>query len=449
MEPAHASIAQLIGARHRRRVRAMLWFGAAVLSVLGVAWAIFFGTLGHWSLVLVDIAMATAGVGVGALTYFKRTRLAFYLFITAGFIVVACISWILDIPNDAAPRTSHLYMLVLGLIANLCLRDEPAWERIAVVGTCLTAFVVLASTNAGWHTAWAIPDSVRVTGSWLTSICAVLAMFVLMQIMLSDVAETSSLESDLRKALARGEFFLHYQPQVLSSGAVTGAEALLRWSHPKRGLVSPAEFIGVAEQTGLIIPIGEWVLVSACTQLAQWAHQPHMADLSVSVNVSAQQFEQADFVDQVRAITARTGANPHRLKVELTESMLANDIGDIIAKMNALKDLGVGTSLDDFGTGYSSLSYLKRLPLDQLKIDQSFVRDVLVNASDASIARTIVKLGRDLHFTVIAEGVETIGQRDFLIEHGCHRFQGYLYSKPVTAMQLVQFVEITRQKLPS
>ena len=437
--PSHASNQEL-GARHIRRVRATLWFGAVVLSLQGMGWAVFFIIRGAWPLVLIDLAVLAVGIAVGVLTHRRRTRLAFYLFLLGSFLVVCWSSLVNDIPSAQVPRATHLYLLVLGLAANLFLRNDPPWLRRSIVGFCLLSFVGLASTSVGLATPFAMPDSVRSLGTWVHAALATAAMYVLMQFMMSDLIENSSLEADLRKGLQRGEFFLLYQPQVTSDGQVFGAEALVRWRHPSRGLVSPAEFIGVAEQTGLIIPLGSWVLGTACTQLAAWAKQPAMAHLTLAVNVSAHQFGQANFVEQVQTTAARTGANPHLLKVELTESMLAHDIEDIIQKMHALRAIGVGTSLDDFGTGYSSLTYLKRLPLDQLKIDQSFVRDVMANGNDASIAKTIINLGKDLNFTVIAEGVETSDQRDFLMANDCHLFQGYLYSKPVSAQHLAQFV---------
>ena len=240
-----------------------------------------------------------------------------------------------------------------------------------------------------------------------------------------------ALETDLRQSLQKKEFFLHYQPQVDMLGRVMGAEVLIRWQHPQRGPVSPADFIPIAEDTGLILPIGYWVLETTCTQLATWANRPEMAHLTLAVNVSASQFHHPDFVDQVKAVIEHTGTNPLKLKLELTESMLLDDVESIITKMKELKAYGVGFSLDDFGTGYSSLSYLKRLPLDQLKIDQSFVRDVLSDSDNAAIARTIVALGQSLRLNVIAEGVETMAQRDFLEQSGCHAYQGYLFSRPV------------------
>ncbi|MFT3847954.1 MAG: EAL domain-containing protein [Propionivibrio sp.] len=248
------------------------------------------------------------------------------------------------------------------------------------------------------------------------------------------------LEVDLRRAIEERQFVLYYQPQLDADNRVIGGEALLRWQHPRRGLVGPNEFIRTAEDTGLIIPIGQWVLETACEQLAAWSKRPQTAQLSLALNVSARQFHNVDFIFHVVSALERTGANPQRLKLELTESLLLDDVEDVIDKMNMLKELGAGFSLDDFGTGYSSLAYLKRLPLDQLKIDRSFVRDVLTDANDASIARTVVVLAQNLGLSVIAEGVETEGQRDFLIENGCRAFQGYLFSRPLPLADFETYV---------
>ena len=254
------------------------------------------------------------------------------------------------------------------------------------------------------------------------------------------VTARAVLEVDLRRAIEEEQFVLLYQPQLDSDNRVIGGEALLRWQHPTRGLVGPNDFIRVAEETGLIIPIGQWVLEAVCAQLVAWAQHPEFAQISVALNVSARQFHNADFIDRVIAALERTGAKPQQLKLELTESLLLDDVEEVIEKMSMLKALGTGFSLDDFGTGYSSLSYLKRLPLDQLKIDQSFVRDVLTDANDASIARTVVALAQNLGLAVIAEGVETEGQRDFLIENGCRAFQGYLFSRPLPLADFEAYV---------
>ena len=241
----------------------------------------------------------------------------------------------------------------------------------------------------------------------------------------------AAMEDELRRVVQYQQLVLYYQPQIDEFDRVLGAEALLRWEHPQRGLVPPADFIPLAEETGLIVPIGRWVLETACQQLREWQHNPATCDLMLAVNVSARQFRQPDFVAVVHVVLESTGANPARLKLELTESVVLDDVADTIEKMKELKKLGVGFSMDDFGTGYSSLSYLRRLPLDQLKIDRSFIRDVETNSGDAVIVQTIIGMANSLGLGVIAEGVENEAQRKFLNRNGCPNFQGYLFSKPV------------------
>ncbi|MEI7456329.1 MAG: EAL domain-containing protein [Nitrosomonadales bacterium] len=264
------------------------------------------------------------------------------------------------------------------------------------------------------------------------------------QDMETKVTRYANMENDLRVAVQQQQFVLHYQPQVVDQQLI-GVEALVRWQKADGSMVSPADFIPMAEETGLILPLGLWVLETACRQLAAWASQPERAHLTIAVNVSAHQFRQADFVDQVLEVLKNSSAEPHRLKLELTESLLLTDVEEIIEKMIALKLTGVSFSLDDFGTGYSSLSYLKRLPLDQLKIDQSFVRDVLIDPNDAAIARTIITLAQSLGLGVIAEGVETEAQREFLAGAGCHAYQGYLFSKPLHIDDFESFIQRRHQ----
>jgi diguanylate cyclase (GGDEF)-like protein/PAS domain S-box-containing protein len=250
-------------------------------------------------------------------------------------------------------------------------------------------------------------------------------------VMQTMISARAALETDLREDLKMEKLLLHYQPQVDHEGRLLGAEALARWPHAHRGMVSPSEFIPVAESAGLILPLGALMLKIACRQLACWSTDPAMEHLTVAINVSALQMRQKNFVEQVRAIIEQTGANPHRLKIELTESTLVSNVDDVIAKMHKLKAIGIGFSLDDFGTGYSSLSYLKRLPLDQLKIDRSFVKDVLVDPNDAAIAQMIIALSKSLGLSVIAEGVETDEQYAFLARYGQLNYQGYLFGRPL------------------
>jgi diguanylate cyclase (GGDEF)-like protein/PAS domain S-box-containing protein len=243
------------------------------------------------------------------------------------------------------------------------------------------------------------------------------------------------LERELRKALDKHQLHLYYQIQVDVSGRPMGAEALIRWLHPEHGLVSPFHFIPLAEETGLILPIGQWVLETACKQLKVWEHEEITQDLTLSINVSAKQFRQADFVNQIKEAVKRYDINPMLLKLELTESMLLDNIEDTVTTMNKLKEVGIRFSLDDFGTGYSSLQYLKRLPLYQLKIDQSFVRDIAVDSSDQAIVRTIIAMAHTLNLNVIAEGVETEEQQGLLLNNGCTHYQGYFYGRPVPIEQ--------------
>ena len=254
--------------------------------------------------------------------------------------------------------------------------------------------------------------------------------------MQASIAARNAMEADLRLGLAQRHFALYYQAQVDSSGELVGVEALLRLQHPDKGLIMPAALIGVAEDTGLIFELGYWTLETACTQLHAWSSDPARARLTISVNVSARQFSDLAFVERVRSIVERTGANPQRLILELTESLLLDEVETTIGKMIALRQRGIRFSLDDFGTGFSSLSYLKRLPLHEIKIDRSFVQHLTDDANDAVIVRAILALADSFGLSVIAEGVDTLAQRDFLLRSGCTRFQGYLFGRPVPVAML-------------
>jgi len=256
-----------------------------------------------------------------------------------------------------------------------------------------------------------------------------------------------NLEAELNQALALHQFRVHYQPQYDRDGLIVGAEALVRWQHPQRGLVMPGQFIPLAEETGLILPLGQWVLEQVCHQIHAWREHPVLGQLVVSVNLCAHQLLQANFVESVTSVLMASSADPHKLQLELTESVLAHSIEDVSEKMRRLVALGVHFSLDDFGTGYSSLSYLKRLPIQQLKIDASFVRDLQTDPHDVAIARTIIALGQSLGLEVIAEGVETTAQRDILLAQGCRLFQGYLYARPQALAELVDLVKVPQPQL--
>ena len=253
--------------------------------------------------------------------------------------------------------------------------------------------------------------------------------------MQDDITQYVKLERELIKAIELAQFELFYQVQVDDKQKPIGAEALIRWNHPELGLVAPGYFIEMAEETGLIVPIGQWVLEAACKQLKAWEAIPQMRSLTLAVNISSKQFHQDDFVSHVKYIVKHHGIHPALLKLELTETAFTNNIESLIASMNALKGIGIQLELDDFGTGYSSLQYLKRLPLEQLKIDQSFVREIEYNENDKQIVRTIISMAHNLQLKVIAEGVETENQKQILLDSGCQRFQGYLFGRPLPADQ--------------
>jgi diguanylate cyclase (GGDEF)-like protein/PAS domain S-box-containing protein len=253
----------------------------------------------------------------------------------------------------------------------------------------------------------------------------------------------SSLESELSLAISQEQFSLYYQPQVDTKGHVKSVEALIRWNHPKRGLVLPNDFISLAEDTGLILTIGKWVMETACSQLKQWEKHPHTSALKIAVNVSAKEFRQSDYVAQVERIIKASRINPLLLKLELTESIVIENMEDTIEKMNALKQLGITFSMDDFGTGFSALSYLAQLPLTQLKIDKSFVDNIPGTKNNEMITRTIITMGHGLEMHVIAEGVETRAQRKFLEANGCTSYQGYLFSRPLPITELEEFLKRT------
>lgn len=434
-----------LGGMHERRVRRMLLLGNGITAATSIFWGVFFALRGNWFTVgldLIAVAMATTSV---LLMRRGHTRAASLLLIGVLYGVLLINAALFDVPTPAVPRSAHQFLLALGILSCLLMRQERPWLRHGIPLVCMLTYLAFAATNLGWVTPLVLPESIRAPGAWINHAIAVATVYATLLVVQTDVAERNGLEAELRDGLVRGELLLHYQPQLATVAGqdepvVVGAEALVRWNHPQRGMVSPAEFIPLAESSGLMLPLGDWVLRTACAQLALWRHRPETASLVLAVNVSASQFVQPDFVTRVLASIEQAGADASKLKLELTESMLAQDLDDIIAKMATLKARGVGFSLDDFGTGFSSLSYLRRLPLDQLKIDQSFVRAMLNSPSDAAIAKTVVDLGQSLGLQVIAEGVETDAEHSFLASIGCTMYQGYLFSRPVGVAGFDEFV---------
>ena len=414
-----------------------------VVGALSLAWTLFFAAHGNWILAASQVGVVlVAGFSMlmAARGYTKVALLVaqvIFLFSTA----LLCLAF--DVPSASVPRVSHHFMLVLALVGYMNFKRQPSRAQMAIVVASLVSFVVLASSDYALPFASPIPDEVRLYGAWINTIIATLVLVVCVYVFQLELERTDRQARDLQQALWNRQFELFYQPQVGRDGTLVGAEALLRWKHPKRGYVSPAEFIPKAEEAGLMSDIGQWVLETACQTLAEWAKHPHTRHLTLSVNVSASQFHDEDFEHIVVHLLDRFHVDPTRLKLEVTESVMMTNTEVVAGKMQILRSMGIGLALDDFGTGYSSLAYLRRLPLTQLKIDRSFVKEVMDSERSAALARSIVQLGRDLDLTVLAEGVETAEQFAFLRDSGCQEFQGFYFGRPVPLMDF--HTELRRQ----
>lgn len=422
--------------RHNRRVKNLNIFGGVVTVCVAAIWSVAYIARGD--------ALATVNVLLAVVAGFAMIWLALHNRLRAASIIMAhsllfsvLISCLAETADLGVPPSLHMNFLPVVAATYLVFHNDGPYLRAVLPVTGLALFLAFAvglvpavPWLAHQHAAgWIGLLANNLTGTVATSIVVVL--------MQANVNARRAMEGDIRRAIAKGEFHLHYQPQVDALGRMIGVEALLRWQDPARGNIPPKAFIPIAEETGLIIPIGEWVLRAACAQLREWASIPDKSSLTIAVNVSAAQFRQPDFVEQVKAILAISGAPPSALKLELTESALVDNLNTVTHKMRALRQVGISWSLDDFGTGYSSLSSLKHLPFDQVKIDRSFIQD-LPDTRSRAIIDTILRLGDSLGLTVIAEGVETEAQHDALRAAGCSCFQGYLFGRPVPIAALME-----------
>ncbi|WP_293779653.1 EAL domain-containing protein [uncultured Oxalicibacterium sp.] len=415
---------------HVFRLEATLKFGIVSLGAIALFWSGYALTHDEWAILPFSCALICAAVWTEWLLAREKRRLASYILFALASTIVTIASIFIDLPTGDTPRATHNYFLVLGIFAWIVFKEEKSWIRYLMIAYALSLFAFFASHSWGVETVYALTHAGRLTSVWIHNFTVMALLLALLWMTQTRMRFGDVAVSSLKTAISEKQFVLFYQPQAGDDGRVVGGEALLRWAHPEKGMMSPALFMPVAERSGLILEIGQWVLDTACEQLAVWAKDHTTAHLHISVNVSALQFKQPDYVEKVLASLEKSHANPKRLTLELTESMLVDDINDLTKKMQALRAKGIKLSLDDFGTGYSSLSYLKTLPLDQLKIDQSFVRDMLTDDSDRAIVRTVIELAKSLNLHLIAEGVETELQRQFLASLGCHSFQGYLLGKP-------------------
>lgn len=425
---------------HRRRRRAfhLLLATGSIMVLVGLGWGVFFAWRGEWAVAAMELAMAALGAGVIVMARLHRPRAASWVAFVGLTGVLCFFSAYLDVPTAQAPRTSHVFLLVLALCGHHVFRDEKPWLRYGLVVALLVLFVVFAAAPVTTPSSLAIAEDVRRVGIWINLATAVASLLIVVRLADSDIAEHRALHRALRDALSQRRFVLLYQPQVDAAGRIVGAEALLRWHDPRRGLIRPADFMQAAEDSGFILPLGHWVLQEACRQLAVWQATPALRHVRLSVNISALQLRQPDFVQHVDDVMARSGIQADALTLELTESVLVHDMEDAVGKMRALHAMGVRLSLDDFGAGYASLSYLRDLPFAEMKIDRAFTRDVVRDAHAATITRNLLQLGRDLGIDVIAEGIEHDDQFALLGGQGCVLFQGYLFGRP---MDVAAFTE--------
>lgn len=434
---------------HTRRIKAILLGAAMIIVVLGTGWCIGFLAAGKPVLVALHIAMASSGILM--LWLIARGRLRTTALLAAHVLPVFVATFCLfDNVPPGLPRATHLHFLPVAIGCYFVFRQQGVYLKLVIPAACLAAFLAFGNMSlAIQDSALLIPPQAAEIAVWANSITALGGLVLTVIFMNADLSVRRQMEGEMRQAIVKGEFVLHYQPQIHEDGHVIGAEALVRWNHPEKGHIAPGKFIPLAEETGLIVPIGNWVLRAACAQLALWESRAETRNLTMAVNVSASQFRQPDFVHNVAEIVRLSGARPSQLKLELTESMFIDNIEATVDKMNALRELGIVWSLDDFGTGYSSLSVLHRFPLGQIKIDQAFVRDMLTNKSNMVIIEAIIALAGKLGLQVIAEGIETVDQLNRLREAGCRAYQGYLFSPPKDIGSFETFLSRSEPALPA
>ncbi|MFN7724246.1 MAG: putative bifunctional diguanylate cyclase/phosphodiesterase [Rubrivivax sp.] len=431
--PAH------LNALQRRAWRILAWVNLLVaLAALG--WVPALLAMGQPEAAV--IYGVTAATAVGALRLLTQGRRRWALWLTLAMALAFALVnglWVSP-PSPGLSLGAHLYLLALGVVSTLATREEPRWLRLGYPALCMGLYLLMAGWQLSWYSGPPATGLAYEVAHWFDHTVPVAVILLALHVLQTDAVRLDGLAAELRLALDQQRLQLHYQPQVDGAGRLVGVEALLRWPHTQRGWVPPSDFIPLAEQSGLMPELGHWVLRQACAQLAAWRQQPGLQDLVVAVNVSAQQFDQPDFVPTVVHLLQQQGLPPALLKVELTESALAQDLAGVINKMQTLRAHGVALALDDFGTGFSSLSLLRQLPLNEIKIDQAFVRDLTSSAEAEAIARAIVAMGLGLGMDVVAEGVETEAQRAALARMGCGAYQRWLIARPLQAEELAAWV---------
>ncbi|WIE34008.1 putative bifunctional diguanylate cyclase/phosphodiesterase [Agrobacterium tumefaciens] len=415
--------------------RVAAWMGVA----LATGWFVFFILTERWGIALSLLILGVAIVPCWLTCLMGHFSLGLILAQSACILFVCWYSVAIDVSDDTVPRTTHLYLLVIIFVGYMNFQRQRSAAQFLVIAASLAAFVYFCASAARFSFSSPMPQDVRSISAWFNSVFAALMLCGGVAAMQAQFRSHTKKALELRSALSNGQFELFYQAQVRADGTLLGAEALLRWNHPKRGYIPPADFIALAQQTGFMPTIGAWVIAEACKTLARWQENPATQNLTLSINITADHFVDAGFSGQLLDAASSQGIKPQLLKLELTESVFLFDIEAAIAKMKLLDRSGFTISLDDFGTGYSSLSYLRQLPLKQIKIDRSFVTGVTESGRMATITRNIVQMGHDLSLEVLAEGVETEAELRMMLSYGCRLFQGYLFARPTSLVEFEQY----------
>lgn len=402
--------------------------------LLGCAWCIYYAFMGRFDLAMLFASLSA--IGIACLQMVRRTNLRPAPVIAHGLFMIVALIALIDSPTADVPRTVHLFFLPLAVGSSFVFEAGRRYMGNGFPVLCLMAFGWFAFTGpSGVDAELSPPPSVREIGGAINVVTSIVLLGIILDIYRKDLISRIPLVRDLGIAISRNQLRVYYQPQVDAQGQIFGAEALVRWQHPERGLLTPEKFIPLAEESGLIGELGNWVLAESCRQLKQWESDPQLSQVRLSVNVSSIQLSSGDFSNVVADILAQTGASPRRLMLELTESALASDLGAVRSTMENIRSLGVEWALDDFGTGFSSLSVLRSLTLAKIKIDKHFVHDAARSESGRQLLAKILEIARVMRMTALAEGVEDESQKTMLIEMGCAQFQGYLFGRPQTLEQ--------------
>lgn len=424
----------------QRRIQRMRLIGCLTLLALGIGWSAFFAFKSMWGFALLFALFVPCAASVCTLAAHKHADAANVLMFSVCIIAIVGFTLFLDRPTANVQRSIHLFLLPLAVAAFLTFRENRPIFSYGMAGLCLLCFVGLAGSSWTPFPDHHIPETIHTVGQWINGIVASASLFLVLHILHSDATQHSDLDRELQLALKEQQFVLYFQPKIDQHQRVTSAEVLIRWRHPQRGILPPSAFIDHAERSGLMLPLGQWILEQTCQQIQQWRSDPMLSHLELAVNVSQIQFRQNSFATDVLNTVQHYGIPPQQLKLELTETMMVLDMDDLQNKICLLQSQGLRFSLDDFGTGFSSLNHLRQLPLHTLKIDRSFVKDLPQDGNSKTIVLSLLSLAQSLNLTVVAEGVETQAQYDFLAQHGCPRFQGYLFSKPLPVEEFVAFV---------